>query len=225
MMVQDTIKTLGVVDYLINSNGARVRDIKNNKDIHTNNISSENWHYFYNVIKDRNILFDVYAKESGFVEKRFESDYANLTAHTEFNEYFMKRYEFKDDLLKYLNDDTIEKISIFPKTTKEYDDVLNLLKIKNAYTLSSHSHTSVEINNLDTTKGEALLLICKELNIDLKNVMAFGDSDNDCHIISIVGCGIAMGNGFDKLKELAYYTTDTNVNSGVAKGIEKFIEL
>ena len=32
-----------------------------------------------------------------------------------------------------------------------------------------------------------------------------------------------MGNGVDSLKEVADYVTDTNINSGVAKVINKFI--
>ena len=42
-------------------------------------------------------------------------------------------------------------------------------------------------------------------------------------MIEYAGLGIAMGNGIPELKEKANYITDTNINDGVRKALEKFI--
>ena len=47
--------------------------------------------------------------------------------------------------------------------------------------------------------------------------------ENDFEMVKYAGLGVAMGNGVDSLKEVADYVTDTNINSGVANVINKFI--
>ena len=49
-----------------------------------------------------------------------------------------------------------------------------------------------------------------------------GDAGNDLHMIECAGMGVAMGNAFEEIKEVANYITDTNENDGVAKAIEHF---
>ena len=42
-------------------------------------------------------------------------------------------------------------------------------------------------------------------------------------MLSIVGCGIAMGNASDEVKSYAHQVTDSVLEDGVATGIEKYI--
>ena len=53
--------------------------------------------------------------------------------------------------------------------------------------------------------------------------MTFGDAGNDLDMIVYAGMGVAMANGFEEVKEVANYITDSNENDGVAKAIEKFV--
>ena len=52
-----------------------------------------------------------------------------------------------------------------------------------------------------------------------ENVMAFGDSYNDMHMLMWAGTGVAMGNADARLKSIADVVTDTNTNAGVAKAM------
>ena len=83
----------------------------------------------------------------------------------------------------------------------------------------------MEIMNKGVSKGNALSVLCKLLNIDSQNVMAIGDNENDIPMLKFAGTGIAMGNGEDIVKEMADYVTDTNDNDGVANAINKFISI
>ncbi len=62
------------------------------------------------------------------------------------------------------------------------------------------------------------------LGIDTKNIMAFGDGDNDSGMIKNAGIGIAMENGMDKTKKAARYITKKNVESGVAYMVNKYLD-
>lgn len=79
-----------------------------------------------------------------------------------------------------------------------------------------------EVMEKGSSKGNAVKALAKYLGISRDEVMTIGDSENDLSMIEYAGIGVAMGNGIDKVKELADYITDTNVNDGVAKAIRKF---
>lgn len=50
---------------------------------------------------------------------------------------------------------------------------------------------------------------------DLSQLVAFGDSMNDCEVIKAAGLGIAMGNSIEELKREADYVTDPIDRDGV----------
>ncbi|MNP14241.1 putative phosphatase [compost metagenome] len=61
-----------------------------------------------------------------------------------------------------------------------------------------------------------------KLGISKEDTFAFGDAQNDIEMIKLVKHGIAMGNGTDEIKSIAYYVTDAVNNDGIAKALKKF---
>ncbi|WP_026884761.1 HAD family hydrolase [Clostridium akagii] len=82
---------------------------------------------------------------------------------------------------------------------------------------------SFELCSKANTKASGILKILERLNIPIENSYAFGDGKNDIEMLSIVGCGIAMGNADDFVKSYATKVTGSVQNDGVALEIEKFI--
>ena len=52
-------------------------------------------------------------------------------------------------------------------------------------------------------KGAAIGHILQYFGLDASQAMAFGDNHNDLEMISAVGCGVAMGNATQALKDIA----------------------
>ncbi|KRN83565.1 HAD superfamily hydrolase [Pediococcus ethanolidurans] len=71
-----------------------------------------------------------------------------------------------------------------------------------------------------TAKKASKFMAIKEIssvnNWNLKNVMAFGDYENDLEMIANVGHGVAMKNGIKKVQKAAEFVTDTNDKNGIA---------
>ena len=62
-------------------------------------------------------------------------------------------------------------------------------------------------------------------NISIDEVVSFGDGENDFELLTEVGCGYAMGNAIERLKNLLpkdFLTVDKNSEDGEAK---KLVEL
>lgn len=81
----------------------------------------------------------------------------------------------------------------------------------------------LEVYFKENTKAAGIIKATEYLNISIENTYAFGDGRNDIEMLDIVGCGIAMGNASDEVKQYANVVTDTVHNDGVAVGIRKYI--
>lgn len=73
------------------------------------------------------------------------------------------------------------------------------------------------------TKENAILILCKKLDISPKEILAFGDDFNDIGMLKLCGKGIAMGNAIPQVKAAADGTTKTNNEDGAAWYVENFI--
>ena len=60
---------------------------------------------------------------------------------------------------------------------------------------------------------------CDLIGVDVKEVAAFGDADNDVEMLSGVGFGIAVGNASPRAKAAAYYVTERRHARGVQEGL------
>lgn len=72
-------------------------------------------------------------------------------------------------------------------------------------------------------KGSVLPILADMYNIDLENVMALGDQDNDAPMLSMAGLGVAMGGASEKCKQVADYIAPPVEQEGFAQAIEKFV--
>jgi Cof subfamily protein (haloacid dehalogenase superfamily) len=79
---------------------------------------------------------------------------------------------------------------------------------------------NIEILPPGVNKGEALKFTAARLGIDMKQVMAIGDSDNDKEMIREAGIGVAMGNAAEDIKRLADKITLPCDEDGAAAAIE-----
>lgn len=81
----------------------------------------------------------------------------------------------------------------------------------------------IEIFPNGVNKGEALCEICRELDINRSEVVAFGDHELDIPLIEAAGIGIAMGNAIPELKEKADFVTKTNNEAGISYALEHYL--
>ena len=77
----------------------------------------------------------------------------------------------------------------------------------------------MEINHADATKGKALLGLCRALDIDPSETMAFGDGLNDISMLRAAGVGVAMGNASESVKAAADLVTAGCDSAGVAEAL------
>ena len=81
----------------------------------------------------------------------------------------------------------------------------------------------LDILSIAVDKGKSLERLAKYLDIDMSNVMAIGDNDNDIEMLQAAGISVAMGNANDNIKSIADYVVSSNDNNGVFEAINQTI--
>jgi Cof subfamily protein (haloacid dehalogenase superfamily) len=84
----------------------------------------------------------------------------------------------------------------------------------------------LEIVSKGIQKAKGVHQIANYLDIDQKDVIAFGDEHNDLELLEYAGWGVAMANGTDQLKAVANDVTEqTNAEDGLAGYLENLLKL
>lgn len=81
----------------------------------------------------------------------------------------------------------------------------------------------LEFTNKGIDKRHSLSILCQKLEILPKEVIAIGDSYNDVGMIQFAGLGICMANGPADVRSIADHVTDSNMEDGVAKALDRFV--
>ena len=81
---------------------------------------------------------------------------------------------------------------------------------------------ALHVTDKRVNKGTSLKRLCEKNAINMENVMAIGDSENDEDFLKEAGVKIAVGNADDSLKEKSTYVCRNNFGDGVAEAIDKF---
>lgn len=103
---------------------------------------------------------------------------------------------------------------------KAKEELAKHLKFKVAMT----SMTSMEVNSIRADKGNAAIDYIKSKGMQMDEVMAIGDSENDYAMLELpFGKTVAMENAEPEIKEICTDITKSNLEDGVAFAIEKMV--
>ena len=103
----------------------------------------------------------------------------------------------------------------FPRK-EEYDKAYNAVKDLPVFLTDGGWAIDLEVMSRDTDKGVALKALASRLGIPREQVLAMGDSGNDCAMLRYAGIGAAMGNASELAKKAADVIAPSNREDGVA---------
>jgi len=81
----------------------------------------------------------------------------------------------------------------------------------------------LEVLPAGASKGAALRVLLKQMGISAAEMMVIGDGENDLEMVQMAAIGIAVGNGYTGVKDIATEVVGTNDEDGVAQAIEKYV--
>lgn len=210
----DYAKELDIEDEVISLNGAVITNIKANNMIKEDYLDEEKYIDLMKNLDKTNYTYMIFNANEQFYEKNYCKEKIDWI-----------RSISKVKLIELKNYKNVSKPIKLGFQINEESDYNNLIKLPNLnyFKVIKTGYNFVEIVKKETSKWSAVEFLGEKYDIDSKEIIAIGDSENDLEMIKYSGLGIAMNNAYDNIKDISNYVTDTNDNDGVAKALEKFI--
>ena len=92
---------------------------------------------------------------------------------------------------------------------------------QNGFKLVRWHECAMDMLRSEGSKARGIAHAVGKLGIEMKDVMAFGDSFNDLEMLSTVGFGVAMGNGEAEAKAVAKFVCPSVDEDGVLRGLQE----
>ena len=126
---------------------------------------------------------------------------------------------------------TSNPTSLLVKTQKEVSSLVSaslISQFKDSVDVRTWGgpNAILEIVPKKKKKAMALSIVAHSLDVQPKNIIAFGDEHNDLELLDYAGWGVAMQNATNQLKAVANdVTPKTNDEDGLADYLEEFLAL
>lgn len=222
LMLKSFIRQLGLRGYIICCNGAIVKKIETNEVVYEKSIDKETVDGVIKYCFENTVNFLVYTKNLVYSNKNNPRAKHFEDSNEELPQELIVPIEFIENDDENIFDviDVFKILIIEKNDEKIYEHECHFSNFKNLSVVSS-AKGLLDIMAPDISKGNALKALSEKLNVDLNEVIAFGDNYNDIEMFENVGFPIAMENAVDEIKSAAKFVTTSNDESGVAYAINK----
>lgn len=216
---------LGITTPLICCNGAVIIDPISDEVLYGRPLSKAVGLQVIDICEAYGVYYHLYDKDTIYSTKMEKA----IAYYAEFSKTLPEGYQIKTEIVasaKALFDKKeIYKIGAYYDNSERALDMRKALeKIPGASGFKS-LETMFDVLMTDANKGTALKHLCSLLGVSIKEVVAFGDNENDLEMLQTAGYGIAMGNAEDFVKDVADHVADTNEADGVRLAIENLFKM
>ena len=120
--------------------------------------------------------------------------------------------------------ETAEKVNIIADSdSQDLDAFSKLLKDAGTHvSITRYVNTGCEIVAKGICKAGGLRELCGILEINEENVLAIGDNENDCELLSVAGVGAAVANAVLSTKMNADYVCKMPYTEGFIEAVKRF---
>ena len=214
------------IRYIITSNGAVAFDKSIGKPILTRYISKNAVSLIFEAIRPYNVFLLVHEGGKTYFDKnKYNSDFLNICGVGEYYGYIIGKYaEAVEDFESFLlSSEEVELMCLFFELDEGTRSCNQILENCGMLSAASPRANYLEIYSSDAGKGNTLGALAEKLDVDIADVIAVGDSDNDFTMIEQAGLGLAVANSCDSLKEIANQTICDNSEHIAKYVLENFI--
>lgn len=211
------------IKYALTADGARIENLRTGELLFEGLIPKEMVRPIYDIFDDYDVIEEIYIKGQGYISERdidHLEEYTTNPAHAAYARRTRKRVADIHDLL----DQDIDKAHALFKSFEDREDAMRRIREIADLELCDAFPINLEVSAPGINKGEGLKILGEKLGIKTKDMMAFGDSNNDAAMLQTAGVAVVMDNAYESVKEMADVIAPSNEEDGVAAVIEQMLE-
>lgn len=210
-------------DYVIYANGAGIYDRSRDKVIYSDVIPNKTAIEIIRCFLKEEVFFEVYINGKSHYQAdriKYFSNTSNMPQ--EFIDQVEASMDAHNDLIAYLGNRSIEKITLYSVKENQYPAfraIMNKFDLTTAISFEG----CLEGTSPTANKGTAVENLSKLLGLTANEVMCFGDAGNDVPMLEYAAFSFAMGNGTEECKKAAKFTALSNAEDGLAKAVKEYV--
>ena len=209
----DVMKEAGADSIIISSNGSEIYDVSDKRIIFHSFIDKDIVNELVKYAFSRDIRLILTTENNEYVTKEIRNPYQILLSNTKYTE--------------DLTECSIKQCMFIDRKSDEIYEIRNILSKNDKLHIvdeisddSSYKEKWFSVANSDCSKGNALMIVSKYLNIPIENTIAIGNDKNDISMFEAAGLSVAVANASDDIKSKVDYITLSNDEDGVAIFLE-----
>lgn len=221
----DNVRMLPFLKYAITINGARVSDAGDSEVLYTADLPNAQALEIMRALDALPVIYDCYMDNAGWMTEALQRRAADFAPDRYALQMLREKRSPVPELKSFVaaRGHDVQKIQFFTHNMDLRAAFLRDCAVRFRGTVASSAcANNVEINHADATKGKALLALCRALDIDPAETLAFGDGLNDISMLRAAGVGVAMGNAVDAVKAAADRVTASCDDGGVAVVVNEY---
>ncbi|MBH9579955.1 HAD family phosphatase [Staphylococcus felis] len=203
--------------YIMSYNGAQTIDLSNNTVVSSQMIDKSAFDEIIDFCRDNQLFALTY--HDGHIVYEGSHEYMNI--ESELTGLPMKKV---DDLKTYIQGPVPKAMGV------DYETHISELMthMSEGFNEKIDATTSkpyfLEFMCKGVSKGAAIQDLAERLNLDTRNMIAFGDSRNDIEMFKQVGTAVAMDNASDSVKEYATMVTKSHDEDGIPYALKQLLD-
>ena len=212
----EVMKEVGADSIIISSNGSEIYDSNDNNIIFNSFIDKDS------VIE---LVEYAYRKDIRLILTMEDYDYVTKDIRNS-NQKLLSNTNYVDELTKC----NVKQCMFIDKKSNEIYKIKNILSKNDKIHIvdeigenSSYEEKWFSVANSACSKGNALTILSKYLNIPIENTIAIGNDKNDISMFKVAGLSVAVANASDDIKSKVDCITLSNDEDGVAVFLETLI--
>ena len=221
------VTALPGVRYAITSNGAVTTDLMENRVLRSFYVPPATALPLLRTARERNLVYGIFDGGYGYSDRETYDRMVSFFQGRAALPYILNSRRPSDDIEGFTANPPhgIENFWIVTENREARDRLAADLREHTRLHVMLTADRDVEAVHGQADKGMALEHLGMLLGIDSRDIMAFGDNDNDRGMLRRAGVGIAMGNAPERIRYAADYVTEDNEHDGVAKFLEHYFKL
>ncbi|MBQ2455416.1 MAG: Cof-type HAD-IIB family hydrolase [Firmicutes bacterium] len=222
------IAEIPVLDYAVSSNGAHIVDLKTGSTVYESLIPEAAVRRIMGVLTAPDIMTEVFFDHNAYMSRHCAEHFEEYGILTDKRKNYMLTTRRQVEDIGQLLEEHIAGLENLKLDFGDYDRQLAVsaeLAKDPDLTVVCYQHLGlgVEISGSATSKASALRELCSMLGFTADDMMVFGDSNNDVHMMEAAGVSVAMGNATDNVKEIADIVCPSNEEDGIVDIIDELL--
>lgn len=224
--IPEEIFSVGRAPFAITANGAAITDMETGKVVYSRCLDRQRALDLYERIKDLGATFDVFANGTVYTQRSQWESIAYFPISKEHIKLMQEIREPLDMTIPEIIDFTgeVRRVTVICDTKTKMERIRAIVEADPSLVCVSSGMNDLEISDVGANKGAAIQWLMNHMHGQMKDVIAFGDSENDISMLQATGTGIAMKNGMPEAKDAAnMITTYFNDQAGVAHFLDTWL--